>query len=253
MNYQKPFKLQYYRNNIINSLNLLGSNNIIKINMEQDLDKSIMKTGTSLVGIVCKDGVVMAGDRKATAGGQIVMNKNSKKVIQINDYIVTSGTGVSSDIDLLQKLISAELKLKELKDKRRPTVKEVANLIAMITYKNIRQPSMIAFIAGIMVGGFNEDGKCELYSVEPAGSVMKVEDFDANFSSGMPYILGLLERQYKKDLSIEEGVKLAIESIKSSSQRDTASGHGVDVFTITKEGIKHVSKQKVESVYTEED
>jgi proteasome beta subunit len=180
------------------------------------------------------------------------MNKNAKKVVQINDYLVVSGTGTSSDIDMLQKLVSAELRLKELRDKRRPTVQESANLIAMIAYKNIRQPTMIPFIAGTMVGGFNIDGSVELYSVEPAGSVMLVEDFDANFSSGMPYILGLLERQYKKGLSVEEGVNLAIEAIKSSSQRDTASGHGVDVFTITKEGIKHVSKQTVESTYREE-
>jgi proteasome beta subunit len=103
-----------------------------------------------------------------------------------------------------------------------------------------------------MVGGFNADGSCELYSVEPAGSVMKVEDYDANFSSGMPYILGLLERQYKKGMLVKEGIELAIESIKSSSQRDTASGHGVDVFTITKDGIKHVVKQTIEPVYKEE-
>lgn len=220
--------------------------------MEAELKDKILKTGTSLVGLVCKDGIVMAGDRKATAGGQIVMNKNAKKVVKINDYLVVSGTGTSSDIDMLQKLVSAELRLKELRDKRRPTVQESANLIAMIAYKNIRQPTMIPFIAGTMVGGFNLDGSVELYSIEPAGSVMLVEDFDANFSSGMPYILGLLERQYKKGLSVEEGVNLAIESIKSSSQRDTASGHGVDVFTITKEGIKHVSKQTVESLYKEE-
>lgn len=220
--------------------------------MEEDIKKNTMHTGTSLVGLVCKDGIVMAGDRKATAGGQIVMSKNSKKVVQLNDYLVVSGTGVSSDIEMLQKLITAELRLKELKDKRRPTVKEAANLIAMLSYKNIRQPSMINFIAGTMVGGVDEDGKTELYSIEPAGSVMPVEDFDANFSSGMPYILGLLERQYKKNMTIQQGVDLAIESIKASSERDTASGYGVDVFTITKEGIKQVSKQKATAVYTEE-
>jgi proteasome beta subunit len=220
--------------------------------MEDELKNNILKTGTSLVGLVCKDGIVMAGDRKATAGGQIVMNKNAKKVVQINDYLVVSGTGTSSDIDLLQKLISAELKLKELRDKRRPTISEAANLVAMVAYRNIRQPAMIPFIAGTMVGGFNADGSCELYSVEPAGSVMKVEDYDANFSSGMPYILGLLERQYKKGMLVKEGIELAIESIKSSSQRDTASGHGVDVFTITKDGIKHVVKQTIEPVYKEE-
>ena len=219
--------------------------------MDENLKKNILTTGTSLVGIVCKDGIVMAGDRKTTAGGQIVMNKNKQKVDAINDYLVISGTGTASDIELAKKLIKAQLKLKELKDKKRPTVKEASNMIAMMSYNNIRQPSMIPFMAGLMIGGLNEDGNAELYSVEPAGSTMLVEDFDANFSSGMPYILGLLERQYKKDLSIEEGVELAIEAIKSSSERDTASGHGVDVFTITNEGIKHISKQRIEQVYKE--
>lgn len=220
--------------------------------MDENLKKRILKTGTSLVGIVCKDGVVMAGDRKTTAGGQIVMNKNTQKVCQLNNYLVISGTGVSSDIDLAKKLITAQLKLKELRDKKRPTIKEAASMIAMMSYKNIRQPSMIPFTAGLMVGGTNSDGKAELYSVEPAGSVMEVEDFDANFSSGMPYILGLLERQYKKGLTVEEGIALAKEAIKSSSERDTASGSGIDVFTITKEGIKHASKQKSEPVYSEQ-
>ncbi len=221
--------------------------------MDENLKKNILTTGTSLVGIVCKNGVVMAGDRKTTAGGQIVMNKNKQKVDAINDYLVISGTGTASDIELAKKLIKAQLKLKELKDKKRPTVKEASNMIAMMSYNNIRQPSMIPFMAGLMVGGLNENGNAELYSVEPAGSTMLVEDFDANFSSGMPYILGLLERQYKKDLTVEEGIELAIEAIKSSSERDTASGHGVDVFTITREGIKHISKQRVEKVYQEHD
>jgi len=68
---------------------------------------------------------------------------------------------------------------------------------------------------------------------------MKVEDFDANFGSGMPYVLGLLERQYKEDLSVKEGVELAIEALKSSTSRDTGSGNGIDVLTITKKEIKH--------------
>lgn len=220
--------------------------------MEEDLKKNILHSGTTLVGIVCKDGVVMGGDRKSTLGGQIVYQKNAKKVVQINDYLVTSGTGSSSDIDMLQRLAAAQLKLKELKDKKRPTVKESANLIGTIAYHNIRQPSMIPFMAGTMVGGVNEDGKAELYSVGPDGSIVLVEDFNANFSSGMPYVLGLLERQYKKGLTVKEGVELAIEAVKASSERDTASGYGVDVFTITKDGIKQVSSIKAEAVYKED-
>ena len=220
--------------------------------MDKDLKKNILSSGTSLVGIVCKGGVVMAGDRKSTLGGQIVYQKDAKKVIQINNYLVTSGTGSSSDIDMLQRISTAQLKLKELRDRKRPTVKEAANLISTSNYQSIRKPSMVPFMAGLMIGGLNEDNTSELYSVGPDGSIVKVEDFNANFSSGMPYILGFLERTWKKDLTIEEGVKLAIESIKSSSERDTASGHGIDVFTITSDGIKHVTKQTVEAVYREQ-
>lgn len=219
---------------------------IRKVKMEEEIKNNVMKTGTSILGIVCKDGVVMAADRRATAGN-IIMMKNAKKAVKINDYLVISGTGTASDIDMIQKLVVAELRLKELRSKERPTVKEAANLLANIAYRNIRQPTMIPFIAGTLLAGFNEDGSTELYSIEPAGSIVKVEDYDANFSSGMPFILGLLERQYKKDLSIKEGVELAIESLKSSTQRDNASGNGMDVFTITKDGINQVVAKEIVS------
>jgi len=216
--------------------------------MDQELKNSILKTGTSLVGIVCRDGIIMAGDKRTTAGNMI-MSKTTQKVVPISDYLVISGTGTASDIAMLKKIVQAELRLKELKSKKRATVKEAANLIAGLSYRNIRQPTMIPFIAGIMLGGVNEDDTTELYSIEPAGSVMRVEKFDANFSSGMPFILGLLERQYKENLTIAQGIELSIEALKSSTQIDTASGNGIDVFSITKEGIKHEVEQEISPEY----
>lgn len=218
--------------------------------MEEELKNSVLKTGTSILGLVCKDGIVMAADRRATAGN-LVLSKNAQKVIQMNDYLVSSGTGNASDIDMLLKIVKAELRLKHLRSKTRPTVKEAANLMGMLAYRSIRQFSTIISIAGTLVAGFNEDGSVELYTIEPAGSIAKVEDYDANFSSGMPFIIGLLERQFKKDMTIKEGVNLAIECLKSSTQRDTGSGNAIDVFTITKQGIQHVIKQKIEAEYKE--
>ncbi len=212
--------------------------------MDAELKNSILKTGTTILGIVCKDGVVMAADRQITAGN-LVVGKKFKKVMQINDYLIGSWTGGVADAQRLGKLIAAELKLKELRSRSRPTIKQAASLTGAITYSQIRQMSMIPSIVGMLVAGFNEDGSTELYTVEPAGSVIKVEDYDANFGSGMPYVLGLLERQYKKDITIEEGVELAKEALKSSTQRDTGSGYGIDVFTITKEGIKKVVEQEI--------
>ena len=213
-------------------------------NMNEELSKSILKTGTTLVGIVCKDGVVMGSDRQSTAGN-IVMNKDSDKTKRINDYLLFSGAGMVSSIQRTSKLLAAELKLKELKSKERPTVRQSANLLATIIYSDIRQMSMVPNIVGSLIGGFNEDGTTELYTISPDGSVTKVEDYDANFGSGMQYVLGLLERQYRKDMKVKEGVEVAKESLKSSTQRDTGSGFGIDVFTITKEGIKKVVGQEI--------
>jgi proteasome beta subunit len=216
--------------------------------MDEDLKKSILSTGTSLVGIVCKDGIVMASDRKVTLGGQIVADKEFAKTQQINNYLVMSMAGTVSDAQVNHKLIGAQLKLKELRDKKRPTIKESANFIATMKFQNIRKPTMIPAIVSNLIAGFDENGKTALYNVTPDGAIKKIDTYDAS-GSGMQYIWGLLERQYKEGLSVEEGILLAIESIKSSSARDTASGCGVDVFTITKDGIKHVAKQKVETVY----
>ena len=216
--------------------------------IKNEINKNVMKSNTSIVGLVCKDGVIMAADRRATAGN-LIMVKNARKVVKINDYIAISGTGVSSDIDMNQKVIAAELRLKELKSKVRPSVKEAANLLAMMMYRNIRTPSMVPPMVGMLIAGVDVDGKSSLYTIDPSGNICEVEDYDANFSSGMPFILGLLERQFKKDMTIKEGVELAKECIKSSTQRDSGSGNGIDVFTITKDGIKQVVSEVITAEY----
>lgn len=216
--------------------------------MNNEIQDNMLKSNTSLVGIVCKDGIIMGADRRATAGN-IVMSKVAQKVVPVNEYILASWTGGVADAQLTHKIIAAELKLKELKTKSRPTVKEAANLLAMMVYRGIRTPAMIPSIVGMLIGGVNEDGTTELYTIEPAGSIVKVEDYDANFSSGMPYILGLLERMYKKDLSVKEGVELAKECLKSSTQRDIGSGNGIDVFSITKDGIKHAVSEEIVATF----
>ena len=213
--------------------------------MDAELKNSILKTGTAIMWIVCREVIVMASNRKVTLGEKIVGSKDLRKTNKLNDYLVISWAGGMSDAQRLSKLMAAELRLKELKSKLRPTVKQSANLISSYSYLNIRQPSMIPSIVGTLLGGFNEDGSVELYAIGADGSIHKVNDYDAGIGSGMPYVLGLLERQYKKDLTIEQGVELAIEALKSSTQRDVGSGYGIDIFTITKEGINLVLEQEI--------
>lgn len=212
--------------------------------MDKDIKKNILKTGTTILGIVCKDGIVIAGDKQVTMGN-IVARKDENKVFLVNEYLIIAGCGVAGDIQRVPKILAAELRLKELKSKTRVTVKQASSLLNNMSYSGIRQPSMIPQQAGFLLAGVNEDGVTELYSIEAAGSVAKVNDYDASQGSGMPYVLGLLERQYKKGLNIKEGIELAKEALKSSTQRDIGSGYGMDIFTITKKGIKKVVEQEI--------
>lgn len=213
----------------------------------EELNKSILKTGTSLVGIVCTDGVVLAADRRVTAGN-LVVNKNYEKIFRVRDNLLAAFTGSVSDAQYLMRLGAAELKIKELKSRRASTVKESASLLANITFRNIRTPSMVPSIVGSLIAGVDPDGTARLFTVEPAGSVSEVKDYDANFSSGMPYILGVLERSWNEKLTVKQGSQLAMECLKASTQRDTGSGNGIDIYTLTKEGIKKTVGQEIESV-----
>lgn len=213
--------------------------------MNEEISKHVIKTGTTLVGLVYKDGVVMAADRRVSiGGGQMVAQKDFQKIKQINDYSLMAIAGVASDAVLLSKVVAAELKLKHLKTHSRPTITEVANLLSMSIYRNVRSPSMIPSVVGTITGGFDEDGTVSIFSISPAGDLRKINNFDAS-GSGMPFVLGLLERRFKADMQMKDSVELAKECIKSSIERDTASGNGIDVYVITKDGIKHVVSEEI--------
>src|SRR3989344_5126183 len=116
--------------------------------MNEEISKNILKSGTSIVGIVCKDGIAMAGDRRVTAGGQLIVDKGYPKIFRVNDYLIASFTGGVADQQLLVKSLAAELRLQELKTRSRLSVQEAAHLLSLITYRNIRTPSMIPSIVG---------------------------------------------------------------------------------------------------------
>ena len=136
--------------------------------IKNEINKNILKSNTSLVGLVCKDGIVMGADRRVTAG-ILVMNKDYTKIMKVNPFIAVAYTGGVADAQLTNKILAAEIRLHELKTKTRVTIKEAANLLSMLTYRNIRTPSMIMNIVGTLMAGVNEDGNSELYTIEPAG------------------------------------------------------------------------------------
>jgi proteasome beta subunit len=202
--------------------------------MDTELKNSILKTGTTILGIVCKDGVVMAGDNRVSMGQSLIIQKDYEKVYPLNDYLVFAGCGSATETQKIAKILTAELKLKDLRSKSRPSVKKAASLLSNM------EVSQSAFI----LGGLDESGEVLLYEIT-GGFLNQIKDYTASIGSGMPYVLGLLERQYKKGLSVKEGIELAKEALRASTQRDMASGNGIDIYSITKEGIKKEVSQEI--------
>jgi proteasome beta subunit len=202
-----------------------------------------LKTGTTTVGMVCKDGIVLAADKRATAGNMIV-DKRAEKVHILTEDMAATIAGNVSDAQLIIKLIKAELRLKEVRTGKRPTVKEAANLLGGLLYTNIRQMSMMPGIAHFLLGGRDVSGTF-LYDLFPDGSVTKIRDYVSS-GSGSVFALGVLETQYKPEMSTADGVKLAVKCVNTALQRDSASGNGVDVVVVTEKEIKRVFQKELE-------
>jgi len=205
-------------------------------------NEEIIKTGTTTVGIVCKDGIVLAADKRATTG-YLVANKKTQKIYNITDKIAVTIAGTASDAQLIVKLAQSELRLKKIRTGKDPSVREAATLIARMVYSNIRKMSMVPGLSHFVLGGVDEDG-CYLYDIFMDGTISLCEDYMSS-GSGSVMAYGVLETLYKKGISIEEGIKLAVKCINAAVQRDIASGEGIDVVTVTKTGIKRVLEREI--------
>jgi len=201
--------------------------------MENDMK---LQKGTTTVGIVCKDGVVLAADKRATAG--FVVNKYTQKIHKITDSMAVTMAGLVSDAQLLVKLIRAEIKLKDLATLRTSTVRETANLLAGMLYTNLRKMSMVPGIVSFILGGNDEEGS-HIYDLGIDGSVTEVIDYVSD-GSGSIFAYGVLEALYKKGMSVDDGVKLAIRAISAAIQRDVNTGNGIDVMVIDNKGVRTV-------------
>ncbi|MCK4670120.1 MAG: proteasome subunit beta [Nanoarchaeota archaeon] len=200
-----------------------------------------LKTGTTTVGIVCQDGIVLGADLRATSGNMIV-DKEAIKIVQISDSIAVTFAGVVSDIQLITKLITAEIKLKEIRTGKKITLKATANLLGNMVYSTIRNPYFPG-IAHFLMGGIDIDG-FHLYDIYPDGSVTLKKDYVSS-GSGSVFAYGVLEIKYNPALTVNDGVKLVRQAINAALQRDSASGQGIRIVTITKAGLKEHSIQKV--------
>jgi proteasome beta subunit len=188
--------------------------------------------GATAIGLTYQDGIILAADKRISYGN-FVVNKNTKKIFPITDLVASACAGMVADMQVLTRQVGALGKIRKLETRREMATNSVAKLMSVIMFERRYFP----LLTQVIVGGVHTTP--EIYTLDPLGSLLP--DNYAVVGTGAELALGLIDSEYKKNMTEDASKKLAIKAIKSSIQRDSASGDGVDILAISKKGIEEES------------
>lgn len=177
---------------------------------------------------------MLAADKRATAG-HLIASRKAKKIIKITDRAAITISGLVADAQMLADSLRENMRFYEITNNRSMPIRALATLLSNILFSSRWYP----YIVQIILGGI--DTSPRLYVLDLYGSITEERDFTAT-GSGSPIALGVLESRYRPDLPLEDAVNLAYEAVKAATMRDSASGDGVDIAIISKDGYveKHI-------------
>ncbi len=185
--------------------------------------------GTTTVGMRFAEFVVLAADRRATAG-YFVAHKRTRKIIRITDYMAMTTAGLVADAQVLAEWLSNYAHYYELLNKKRMSIAAAAQYLSAI----LHSAKYFPYIVQLLLGGY--DTQPRLYNIDWYGSV--TEETYVATGSGSPTAIGVIEDQYNPKMSVDEAVELAKRAVLSSIKRDSFTGNGVDVIVIGKNFIR---------------
>ncbi len=201
--------------------------------------ETVKKTGTTTIGLVCKDGIVMASDRRATMG-YFIASKDIDKIYAINDHIAMTIAGGVGDAQMLVRWMKAESKLYELKQEKKISVEAAATLLANI----LAQYKFFPFYVQLLLGGMDE--KPRMFSVDMLGGI--TEEKMTSTGSGSPIAYGVLEELFQEDKPVEANLPIAAKAVRAAMRRDAGSGENIDLTYITRQGFKRMDREDVKKL-----
>ena len=183
--------------------------------------------GATTIGIVCKDGVILAAEKRYS-WGYFIMSKTAKKVFKITENIGAACAGLIGDMQVLTKTVRAHVNLRSYEREQKTTVRSAAKIMSNMLFER----RYIPLLAQTIIAGIDEDGP-HLFVLDPIGSV--IEDRYASVGSGSEIATGVLESEYNANMTVEEGKKIVIKAAKSAGARDVGSGNVLDILVIGKD------------------
>ena len=194
--------------------------------------------GTTTCALTFDKGVIVAADKRATMG-HFIAAKTVEKVHLIDDKIAMTMAGGVGDAQILARLVKAEIEIFKYTRGKAMSVKAVGTLLSNVLQGNKYFPYMVQLI----VAGF--DDKPTIFDLDPFGGLL--EEKYVSTGSGSVTAYGILDEYYVEGMTRDDAARIAVRAINSAMRRDSATGEGIDVFVITKEGSVRLTKAEVQS------
>ena len=209
--------------------------------MSNNVEEKILH-GTTTVGIKASDGVVLCADMRASAG-YFIANNNTMKIQKLDDHAGLTLAGGVADAQNITDTLRYHAGLHRIQKQEPISIRALARLTSLMFHQNRGYP----FVADILIGGYDNAGP-SLYNIDMFGSV-EAKPY-VTTGSGSPVAYGLLEEEYKSDMSVEDAKKVAMRAVKAAIVRNIGTGDGINVATATKDGFNLLTNEQKKSIIT---
>lgn len=196
----------------------------------------LIAKGTTTVGVVCKDGVILASDTRVTMGFYVA-HKFGKKVYKIDDHLGMTIAGTVADAQRVVDILIANAQLYRINLNRPMPVSSAARLIANLLFS----ARYIPLATQVLIGGVDETGP-HVFNLDPFGSV--TEEKSVATGSGSPIAYGVLEDKYREGMSVTEALPIIAKAVNAAMKRDVASGNKYNVTVIDENGYRELIEEE---------
>ena len=201
--------------------------------INNDTANRLTLKGTTTIGVVCKDGVILASDTRVTMGFYVA-HKHGKKIYKIDEHLAMTIAGNVADAQRAVDILTANAQLYRLEVGRPLPVNSAARLIANLLFSARYAP----LVTQVLIGGVDDTGP-HVFSLDPFGSL--TEEKCVATGSGSPIAYGVLEDKYREDLPVKDVLPVIVRAVDSAMKRDAASGDSFNVAVIDGSGYRELT------------
>ncbi|MCD6432089.1 archaeal proteasome endopeptidase complex subunit beta [Candidatus Bathyarchaeota archaeon] len=204
--------------------------------INNDTANRLTLKGTTTIGVVCKDGVILASDTRVTMGFYVA-HKHGKKIYKIDEHLAMTIAGNVADAQRAVDILTANAQLYRLEVGRPLPVNSAARLIANLLFSARYAP----LVTQVLIGGVDDTGP-HVFSLDPFGSL--TEEKCVATGSGSPIAYGVLEDKYREDLPVKDVLPVIVRAVDSAMKRDAASGDSFNVAVIDGSGYRELTDEE---------